>query len=232
MSFNPNISTPMTRQAGLGMRFDFQAYREGASGGMHYYALTGVASGLEVSATVVSATQVDVTVASGYVRYNHVLIESTGNLTYSFTGAGFDQPEEQELILFLNPTRLQPALNADPGGAAVGDIYFNVVDVDWYQILNEAREFNGTTWEKYDLGYAPLGQGHNNMILQDIVPALTNANLSDQPEKQIFLPTYRPPYVSSNPHALLRNTAALPLAKIAVANSAAQVKAPQEISLV
>lgn len=234
MSYNPNLPTPLTRQAGLGTRFDFQMYREGTAGGQQWYALAGVESGMQVAATVASPTQVDVTVAPGFVRYNQVLIESTGSLTFSFTGAGFDLAEEQELYLFLNPTRRQPALAADPVAPADGDIYLNVVDVDWYQVLNEARVYNGvtTSWEKYDLMKAPLGYGHNNMILQDIVPTLAAANLSATPEKQVFLKTFYPPYNSSTPHALMRASASIALARIKVASSAAVVEAPLEISVV
>lgn len=223
-------NTPSTRQSGLGTRFDFQQYEAGQKGGLQWYPLSGVESGMSVTAGVVTATEVPLTIWSGQLRLDGTLVESDASINYSIAGTGFDLASEQKFVLYANPTRKYPALNVAPGSPNSGDIYLKVQEVDWYYVLQRAEKYNGTIWEKYDLAKAPIGYGHNNMIMGDILNDFSIDNISTEPEKMIFLPTQYPVYVSSTPHAFFRASASCILAEITVANLTATVRTRVDVA--
>jgi hypothetical protein len=219
-------NTPITYRSGLGTRFDFQNSEFGQKGGLQWYPLSGLVSGLAVTVDSVTATQVALEIAPGQVRLDGNLINSPSAITFNINGTGFNTAVENKFLVFVNPTRKYPAATSNPAGPSDGDIYVNVSEIDFYQIVNEARIYNAasSSWVKYDLAKAPIGYGHNNMMLSDIEDSLGLSNISVAPEKPVFLKTQYPVYISSTPHASFRSSASFVLAEVTVSNSIAQVK--------
>jgi hypothetical protein len=224
---------------GLATRFDQQMYPAGQKGGMQFYPLSGVLSGLKVTAGTITATACPINISAGAARLDgtmHELAAAITNLAM-ITGTGFDLAPVQTFEVYLNPRRRVPALTTAPGGPDTGDRYLKVQNVNYYQVVEQGEVYNGAAWEKFDLVRSKPGYGHNNMILNDINPVIhtatsNNLSFSTAPEKIVYLPTSYPPYVQGPSMAYLRRPASILLATIQLSSGAATIVPYGDRSLV
>lgn len=201
----------------------------GQRGGVTNQPYSAVVSGLQITAGTVTATACPLNITAGEVRLDGVLARLENNITNLslITGSNFNGPNVQVFELYVKPTRKVPALLSAPASPANGDRYMKVVDTTkGYYLLDGVYEYDGalSIWKEVDLSKEPAGYSHNNTMLNEIEPVITSANFALAPEVDVYIESGYPHYVDGVGLAWARRSAAIKLAKISIANSAATIE--------
>lgn len=167
-----------------GTRFNFHQLPQGMQGGMSLYPVSGVLSGLVVSAPGIGGTNNILTcnVSAGTARLDGKRVELVSAITalQLDLGAGVNLATQTLTTeVWLLPRRKVPALTANPGSPAAGDKYIKVVNIDNYQLVDTILEFKNSAWTVYNAAYAPPAIGHNNMPLNEQTEAIATATTSN-----------------------------------------------------
>jgi hypothetical protein len=216
----------------VGLNADQQLFPQGQRGGMAYYPHSGIVSGMVVTAGTVTATAVPLSVSAGSARLDGVLVQLPSALSAPalVSGTGFDLAAPQSFDVYLNPTRVIPAGTALPGSPTnVNSKFILVTNEGDYQNVVGYYKSNAAAdgWEEYNPAEGPPARGHNNQIFSEVLATnIVLGNLSLVAEKEIYTPSGYPPYVQAPSKAWIRRSAAIHLARVVVANTAAVITAP------
>jgi hypothetical protein len=226
----------------VGPRFNFQQVPQGMNGGLNYYPLVGVVSGMQVTAAsattvanagqgVTALTDLLVTISAGACRLDglyHQLSSNLTNLRFA-TGATDMTTGTYVYKLYVNPRRIIPALTSAPGNPATNDIYIKVINIDDYQMVDSYLQWNGSAWVAYNAIQAPPSYNFNNLPFNDINATLDTAltnNVSfglNNPEKNVYNKVNIPVALSKPGEAYVRKGSSLNLATITVVNGTATI---------
>jgi hypothetical protein len=212
-----------------GMRFDNDIYPGAQRQGIRQYPVGGVLQGATVTATIASASPagstLSVVIAPGVIKLDATSITIPSAITKVISVAedlsvGVLVP--QVIPVYINPTRVVPAQTTAPVSPVDGDKYLKTVDYVDYQQIDQFLTYNGTlsSWVAFDPIKEKIGYGQMSLPFNDVVPAVTAANVVGKAliEKTVYNPTGLPVYVNTMAPALARNCAAIVVAEITVAN--------------
>ena len=223
----------------LGPRFGFQQVPQGMSGGLVYYPLVGVISGLQVTAASAvvdgvgghtALTDLLVTISAGAARLDGIYHQLAANLSNLRLGSVATEMASGTYTfgIYLNPRRIIPALTAAPGGPSTNDIYIKVVNIDDYQLVDGYYKYNGSAWVTYNAIQAPPSYNFNNLPFNDInatvdTATTNNVSFSITPEKNVYNKVNIPVGLSKPGEAYVRKCTSLKLATITVVNGSATI---------
>lgn len=212
-----------------GMRFDNDIYPGAQRQGVRQYPVGGVLRGATVAATIASASPAGSTISvvldPGTIKLDATTIAIPASITKVISVAedlSVGVLTKQVIPVYINPTRVVPAQMTAPVAPVAGDKYLKTSDYADYQQIEQFLTYDGTlsTWVALDPIKEKIGYGQMSLPFNDVVPAITAANIVGKSliEKTVYNPTGVPVYVNTMAPALARNCAAIVVAEITVVN--------------
>jgi hypothetical protein len=207
------------RSPAVGLRQDWHQYPQGQKGGISYYPVT------LVSNPTIDALSNTLTVVlkAGQVRLDGTAVTIAANQTIArVPGVDMTAALDQTLYLYLNCTRLIPAVTALPGTPALGNKILLCARSNGknsggpYHTVEEYLMYNGTNWIPFSPMQEKVTHGHNNMPMNEVIPVVTVANFQLEPELPVYNQSGMPTYNDQQGAAWLRQSASILLATVTV----------------
>lgn len=208
-------------------RFDYHLSPFGQRGGISLYPVCGVVSGVKLALTGSGYNngsgedkkKIKVTVSAGELKLDGVRIVLGSNkaveIDYTdYLEVGQDLSNTQITVpIWINPKRKVVASITAPSNPSNGDMYFEVYNVEDYQIINTIKKYQNSQWVTADpMSDIPISQSQNMLPLNDILT--TDIVVSITPEVPVFHKTNIPPHVYSPSNAMARQTASIYLGEV------------------
>lgn len=226
----------------LGTRFSADLYPQRLERGLRQYPVGGVISGLVPSVGAIvtgpGTSSISVTLSPGTVRLDAAVITLTAALTKVITTpVDLSLPFNQEVDIFINPTRKVVASATAPASPVNGTKWIQTADYGDYKqaVAYKVYDLATTSWKDFDPTKEPIGKGQMALPMNDILDTLTAANITNR--MNVELPVYNstgaPVYVSTPAPAKLRDSAAM-LVAIATVNAGVlvSIKTPIDSTVV
>lgn len=221
-----------------GVRFDFNHFPQGVKGGVLTYPVSGVENGLRITSAGIKAATTDtiqVNITAGEARFDGFKVYLASDITgLELVPEGVNlTTDDYEAKIYLKPVRKVPALVDAPSTPAEGDMYAKVMDGSNYQMLEGVYRYNGTSWERYNVAHhvrnEAIEHGQMNLPLNHLAgntistATANNVNFGLTPEKDIYIQTVYPVYVSSQGAAFMRRDGSIHLGTVSFTGGVATI---------